>query len=219
MVFTPFTPTIGGVIPPLPVSQGGTGLTASPITIPLGGTGITTDPLMPAMASDHGLLAWNYDWAAATNTNATTAGTLYLMRVNIRVSFTWTNVWFAVQAAGSGTSTGTFTGLYSSAGSLLSGSSDMVASLTSTGVKSVALTTPQSVSAGTFVWVAILTNLSVTQPTLQRSTNNVNVPNINLSAATARFTTNGTLLTSLPGSITPSSNSLTSTSSYCVAGN
>lgn len=219
MVFTPFTPTIGGVVPPLPVSQGGTGLAASPITIPLGGTSQTTDPLMPAMASDHGLLAWNYDWAAATNTNATTAGTLYLMRVNIRVSFTWTNVWFAVQAAGSGASTGSFVGLYSSAGSLLSGSADIAASLTATGVKSVALTTPQSVSTGTFVWVAFLANLATTQPTLQRSTNNVNVPNVGLSAALARFTTNGTGLTSLPASITPSSNSLVSTSTFCVAGN
>lgn len=42
MTFTPFAATIGNLIPPLPVADGGTGLTASPITVALGGTGATT---------------------------------------------------------------------------------------------------------------------------------------------------------------------------------
>lgn len=169
--------------------------------------------------ADSGVLAANItDPLAASNTALTIAGTLYLLRVNIYKAITWTNVLLAVTAAGNNTggSTGTFVGLYNSAGTLLTGSLDVAASLTTAGTRTLALTTPQALSAGTFVWVAILTNLGTTQPTLARSGAAVNTQNFNLAAASFRVAVNGTGLTALPPSITPGSNTGTNSLSFLV---
>lgn len=170
--------------------------------------------------ADNGLLVANMDWLMAGTTQILTGGTVYLMKVEIRQSMTWTNVWFDLQTAGVGASTGSFVGLYSSAGTLLSGSADMAASLTgTTGPKSVALSTPQALTAGSFVWVAILVNLATTQPTL-RIAAPVAHANANLTAASLRFCVNGTGVTALPSpSITPASNTATGAFTFVVAGN
>lgn len=155
--------------------------------------------------ADNGLLAAAYDLHAATATQAMTAGNLYLVKIPIRQAITATFVWWDISGSASGASTGTFTGLYSSSGTLLSGSSDVAASLVA-GPAKLTLTTPQSLSAGTFVWAALLVNLSSTQPTPFRSIP-ASFANLNLTAANYAAATNGSSLTSLPGSITPSSNS------------
>jgi hypothetical protein len=158
--------------------------------------------------ADNGLLAATSMLdAAGTQSGALTAGTVYLNRVNIRVTQTYSTAWWLTSAAGTGASTGSFVGLYSSAGTLLTSSSDIASKLTSTGAQSQNFTTPQSLTAGTFVWVALVVNLATTQPQLRCSA--INVPatlNLNLTAANFRSATNGTGQTSLPGPITPSSN-------------
>jgi hypothetical protein len=161
------------------------------------------------LPSDNGLLAASGPLDAATGTVTLVAGTLYLTKIPARVPGTWSSVWWGLNANGSGASTGTFTGLYSSAGTLLTGSADIGTLLTSGAVKGAqcALTTPQAVTAGTFAWAAILVNLAVTQPALYRGPGqNCGAMNMGLVAATFRFAVNGTGLTSLPGSITPASN-------------
>jgi len=101
-------------------------------------------------------------------------------------------------------------GADSSAGTLLTGSADTASKLTAAGGQSMSLTTPQSLAAGTFVWVAFLENLATTQPQLRTfGALSASAPNVNLANATARVALNGTGLTSLPASITPSSNSIT----------
>jgi hypothetical protein len=157
--------------------------------------------LLTAQGGDPGLV---------TSTAITTAGTLYLVKLPIRYAITITNLVVLVSSAASGTSTTTFCGLYNSAGTLLSGSADVGTPLKSAGAATLPLTTPQSLSAGTFVWAALLTNFGTTQPTLFKggSISN-NVPNLGLSAAASRWAINGTGLSALPGSITPASNSIT----------
>jgi hypothetical protein len=166
---------------------------------------------------DNGLLVALGDPWVTTATDTMIAGTIYLMKLTIRRNMTISNIWILVNSAGSGTSTGSFAGLYSSAGTLLSGSADIAAKLTATGPQEIALTTPQALTAGTFVWVALVSNLSSTQPGLHGADASANQPNVNLTAATYRFATNGTG-TSLPGSITPASNSQTAALTMWAAG-
>lgn len=156
---------------------------------------------------DHGLLVWSSELDSCNATAALTAGNLYLIKLIIRSPLTISSLWISTTVAASGASSGTFCGLYSSAGSLLTGSADVGASLTSTGNKQLAVTTPQPLSAGTFVWAALLVNFATTQPTVRcATTSGASIINLNLTAATFRAAVNGTLLTSLPPNITPSSN-------------
>lgn len=167
--------------------------------------------------ADNGLLAANGDWMMARDGQTPTAGTLYLNKVQIRHDMTWTNVWFAVSTAGAGASTGSYVGLYNSSGTLLSGSADIGSDLTVNGTYHIALTTPQVLAAGTFVWVAFLCNLATTQPTLSGWASTQATANVNLSAANLRCAVNGTGLTSLPATIAPSSNSGNNSARFAVA--
>lgn len=162
----------------------------------------------PWIPADGGCLVANWDVAANNGGTAVTAGTLYLMKMAIRYALTFTNVQFYVTSAGAGASTGSFVGLYNSSGTLLSGSADTAGSLTGSGGKTVALTSAQSLSAGTFVWIAFLCNLATTQPSLAHSASTIGLINLGQGNSTLRVATNGTGLTALPSTITPSSNAV-----------
>jgi hypothetical protein len=171
---------------------------------------------LPWAPADDGLLAASMDPMSAGSTQVMTAGTVYLMKINIRSSITATNVVFAVTTAGSGASTGSFAGLYNSAGTLLSGSADNGASLVTAQTVVTPLTTPQVLAASTFVWVVLLVNLAVTQPSLAKSAVSSGGANINLAAASFRVAANGTGQTALPASITPASNTGTGSFAFLV---
>ena len=140
MPFTPWAPTIGNIVPPLPASQGGTGQTSLPLTVANGGTGATSVATALAglgifqtwLPADDGFLGANSDPSAASGGGLLVAGTLYLARLNVRVATTITNLFYGVSVIGVGASTGSFAGLYSAAGALLSGSADIAANLTGT---------------------------------------------------------------------------------------
>ena len=191
-----------------------------------GANGLAADSghVHPAACSwvpaDSGLLMATWDPAYTPITGILTGGTVYLSKLTARTALTITYLWFQVTAVGSGTSTGTFCGLYSSSGSLLTGSSDLVSQMTTQGSAKCALTTPQNLTAGQFVWAAILANLSSTQPSMgtglgtQGSLANAGIS----SAASYRFAVNGTSVTALPSpSITPASNALTNRSVWVGA--
>lgn len=176
-----------------------------------GSTGKAADaghihPALSWQPADNGLLASNIDPATIGNGAAPAAGVLYLMKLPVRQALTISKLWFQVGGSGSGTSTGSFAGLYSPAGTLLTGSSDIGTILTAApGVPSVVLTTPQALAAGSFAWAALLVNLSVAQPFLPQSYGaNTAFLNVNLTPATAQFAKFGSGLTALPGSFTPS---------------
>lgn len=157
------------------------------------------------LPNELGMLAANVDPVDSSGTLAMTAGSVYLLKIPIRSALTATNILLILTTAGSGASTGSFVGLYSSAGTLLSGSADQAGPFTgSLGVITCPLTAPQALTAGTFVWAAVLSNLATTQPTLARS--QASGTNALLTAAGFRFAINGTALSALPGSVTPGSN-------------
>jgi len=103
---------------------------------------------------------------------------------------TITYLYWIVEAAGSGTSAGSFTGLYSSSGTLLTGSSDIGVNLATAGTYKETLTSAQSLTAGSFVWAALLSNLTTTQPHMQVSSMRSDALNVNLTAATYQVAVN-----------------------------
>jgi hypothetical protein len=176
-----------------------------------------THPATAYIPADVGLLAANFDDPAMANsTTIMIAGTVYLTKILIRKAITAAKLNIMVTNAGNNTggSTGTYVGLYNSSGTLLTSSSDVASSITATLV-ALPFTTSQALSAGTFVWAAILVNLGTTQPTLARSAVGISVINAGLIASTYRCCVNGTSQTSL-SSITPSSNTTTNALSWYI---
>jgi hypothetical protein len=157
--------------------------------------------------SDNGLLAANADPYLVSGAIVLAAGTLYLIKIPIRTAIpTVTNIELGLSASGAGASSGSFTGLYSSTGTLLSGSADIGTALAgAAGPLTLPLSAPPA-AAAPFVWVAMLANLATTQPTLTRAQGLSTIPNVHLAPASLRFAANGTGLSSLPASITPGSN-------------
>ena len=199
------------------------GVTAANITgtigVTQGGTGVsTTGGQLPWLPVDNAFLAATASLDGVDNQFQTVAGTLYLLKLPVRASFTCTSLSYIVSTGGSGASTGSFVGLYNSAGTLLSGSADIGANLAVAADYTTALTSAQALTAGTFVWAAMLTNLATTQPTFRAwATPSALVTNIGLAAAAFRVATNGAGLVALPGSVTPSANTSTGASIWIGA--
>jgi len=178
-----------------------------PVGAVAGGSGI------PWIPSDNNLLLANGDPWDANSTITVSAGVQYLIKLSARQTTLISNLWFGLQTIGAGTSSGSFAGLISSSGSVLTSSSDIGSLLTGTPEAiEVALTTPQTVTAGTFVWAVFLSNLLVTQPTLAKGIGGSGgtsgappIPNAGLTAASYRFAQNGSGL-SVITAITPSAN-------------
>jgi hypothetical protein len=133
-----------------------------------GGTGVTTQTTTWIPADNLLLAASGPIDAYQAGSSALTAGTVYVVRIDITKAVTISNIFWPVVNAGTGASTQTFTGLYSFTGALLSGSADISATLTGTPALSP-LSSPQSLPAGGFVWAALLCNFATTQPTVLRT--------------------------------------------------
>lgn len=161
--------------------------------------------------SDAGLLAWNYDIGLAGNAAAPSNNVVNLIRINIRQAISVTNVILGVTTAGVGLTSGqNFAGIYNSSGTLIGTTADQSGNWNSAGLKTMALTGgPFALAAGTFIWVAVVTNFATSGPLFPRSCSlNQNIPNAGFTVSTARWATNGTATTALANSITPSSNVL-----------
>ena len=202
--------TIPSAIQYLPLSGGtvtGTLTLTTPLGVTSGGTGLSSvGSQLPWVPADNVLLAANGPLDGSGQPTATlVAGTVYIAKVFIRAAFTWTNVNYVVATVGAGASSGSFVGLYNSSGTLLSSCADIGANLTATGAYSTPLTSAQALSAGTFVWVALVVNLATTQPQMRaEATQSFVTANLGLTAATFRAATVATGQTTLPASFTPS---------------
>jgi len=175
--------------------------------MPFTAYGVAAQPQTPYLPPDNSLLMAAGDPATAGSGVTLTAGQLLLARLSARSAVTLNNLWFEVTTAGAGASTGSFAGVYSSAGTLLSGSADIGALLLVAGPMQVPLSSPVQVAAGAFVWAAIVTNLATTQVTLSRwGIGSVLAGFGGATAATYRWAINGAGLSALPGAITPASN-------------
>ena len=163
--------------------------------------------------ADLGLLAWAFDPAMSGADNQPNAGQLYGSRINIRQAISVTNVVVVVDVAGS-TLVGSecFVVLYKSDGTIIGVSADQSGVWTTAGIYATALASgPFALAAGTFVWAAVVANNSVgsaANPKFASLEVQSNLPfEVGITAATARFARLASGVTT-PGSITPSSNSL-----------
>jgi hypothetical protein len=202
------TPTGGGVL----YSAAGQGYW-------LDSSGVTSALAGPAavLPSDQGLKSWSFDPVIPTNSSALPGGVVQLVRLQVRAATTITNVLYGVATAATSATTGQcFVALYTSAGTLLSSSADQASAWGSTGLKTTALTTPQTVAAGWY-WVAFLFN-GTTGPAIYRQQGGLlTMANAGLTSSTARFGSYGTAQTAAPSPITPSSISLTGGITYWCA--
>jgi hypothetical protein len=180
--------------------------------------------ISPFTAADAGYLAWNFDVGASLASGAGQAlgnSVITLNRVNLRTAASVTNVVVYLGTLGSGLTSGqNFAGLYNSSGTLIGTSADQTTTWNtggSGGLKTIPLTGGPFACPAGFYWVALLSNESAGTPAAFGRAGNLSstLQNAGLSAATLRWCTNGTG-TSLPSTITPSSNSANS-SAYWAA--
>lgn len=164
---------------------------------------------------DHGLITAVADPALMQNSQAPAggAGVLQLVRLHLPVAATITNVCLWVSTGGSGLTSGQcFAGLYTTSGNLLSATADQSTAWTSTGLKSMALSSSQALTAGDY-YVGFFAN-GTTLPSFLRGVGS-SAGNLGLSAANARFATAATgNTTSMP----PSAGTLTGASAAFWAG-
>lgn len=172
-----------------------------------------TADLLPANAqgpADQNLIAWNYDPVAASGSAVPASGVIQLVRIVLREPATITNVLLHVGVAGTGFTSGDqFAGLYTAAGSRVGVTADQTTNWGSTGLQTMPLTAPYAAAAGTYYVAFVQTgsaNVAFARSTGIASTSAM--ANAGLTAATARFATNGTSQTTLPSSITMSANVL-----------
>lgn len=158
------------------------------------------------LPGDYNYLAWTYDPAMTVGQMAPGSGTIWLTRINVREPVSVTNVVAWVGTAGSGlTANQSFCGVYTSAGVLVAATADQSTSWQTGGMKQMALAGGPYVFQPGYYWVAFLSN-GTTPPQFGRLNNfNGTITNAGLAPAAYRAATN-TSGTSLPGTITPSSN-------------
>jgi hypothetical protein len=166
---------------------------------------------------DHGgCHAWSLDPAAAVNSSLLTNGTIYLARVRIQNNVVGaTKLWYQVATVATTPTAGqNWIGLYDSSGNRLA-QVGIDSGLGSTGPTSA--TIPTTNLAPGYYYIAFLCN-AATAVTLARagglsaSGNSFNQTNSNL-----RWAVNGTLQTTLPSTLTLSSNSVSGSVAFFTA--
>lgn len=161
-----------------------------------------------------GFISWNYDPEAAASSNSLTAGTVFLHKIWIPAG-TVTNIGLAVSTAGVGLTSGqNFAGIYNSSGTRLAVTNDQTTNWNTTGFKTCALSSPLSVSTAGYYYVALLCNAATTVAAGSSSNGTQATFNANVTGATLRHATGPTAQTSLPASITMSSNVSTGNSHW-----
>lgn len=165
-----------------------------------------------ASPREHGAIAWTVDPRYVRADKLLVAGTLYLAALYVPRPATATKLGWGINVAASGVTAGqNFVGLYNSAGTRLA-SVGVDGRLTAIGPNSETISV--SLTPGLY-WVAYLFN-ATTMPRLYVGGDlSGSLLNWNVTGASLAFATNGTGLTALPASITPSSNAV---SQACLFG-
>ncbi len=178
----------------IPVTNSPTAATAG--TVGTYATGNHAHPAYNLQPADCNFSAWNFDPALAqTGFILPANGTVVAIKVNVPIALTVTNINLYLSVAGSVLTSGqNFVALYGTSKELLSQSADQTASgfVGAVGIRTIALSAAQAVAAGTY-YVAIWGNGAVL-PTFRSSFNNASA-NLGLAAATSRWATADTSIT------------------------
>lgn len=156
---------------------------------------------------DSGLVAWSVDPACASGTLQLTGATIYLTKLPICRTVTPTKLyWYVTTAATTSTAGENWVAVLNSSGTILGSPVDVATATETGGLKSTTVA-PGALTAGTFVWGAMVCQAStmVTVAVAPASTRTT-LTNVGLSTANLRFATNGTGQTTITNR-TPSSNS------------
>jgi hypothetical protein len=165
--------------------------------------------------SDQGYKGWAYDPISAANNSQPTAGQPVLVKVRCTETTTVSTVYLNVNTLGSGFSaSASYVALYDLSGVLLAQSNDLASVLSTTGAKTIPLTTSPSVTGNTFYYVYIVIN-ATTMPALNRA-GNIGAINQNLGPGTYRFATLGSGISTPPASIALGSSTALSTSYWAA---
>jgi Right handed beta helix region len=168
-------------------------------------------PATVAYASDspvkHGLLEWNFDpTGISTASQVLTSGTLHLIKITAQASATINNIITAVNTVGATLTAGqNFAALFDSAGNRIGITADQSTAWTTTGLKTMALTAGVAVTAGQDYYIVLL-SVGTTPPSFPRSASSTVAANAGLATTALRFAANATGQTSMPSTITLSSN-------------
>ncbi|WP_327307984.1 hypothetical protein OG730_34935 [Streptomyces sp. NBC_01298] len=179
---------------------------------PVGGVAASTRPPSPA---EQNLLAWTGDPNDAGHVTAQSAGgvagRITLVRIPIREQITWSNVWMGLSGIDAGASLANcFVGVYDSAGTLKATSADISSLLMANAIaKAFPLASPFTAAPG-FYYIALLLNGTWTTNSLTLKATGAGISvNAGLAAGALRFSNMLTSQTSLPGSLTLSSQTTT----------
>lgn len=152
-----------------------------------------------------GYKAWTFSPRLCASASLAVSGTQYVVAIDVPAAMTITNLYWGVAVAGTTPTAGqNWAGLYDPSGNLL-GSLGIDSDITSIGRKTAAVGTI-NLSAG-FVYASLIFN-AATPPQVPRCGGSGGATMINgsLTGANLLFATNGTGKTSMPSSITMSSN-------------
>lgn len=163
--------------------------------------------------SEQGLLTWTYDPNMAghvtAQSNAGVAGRITLVKIPIREQITWSSIWFGLSGVDAGASlSNCYLGVYDAAGTLKGTTADISTSLMSGATaKSVALVSPFTATPGSY-FIAMLLNGTWTTNSLTFKASGAGISvNAGLTAPNLRYSNLLTGQTSLPSSLTLSSQS------------
>jgi hypothetical protein len=166
--------------------------------------------------NDHNMISYTTQPSSLGSSATPTSGAVRLSRIRLMQPATITNMNVIVGIAGSGLVAGqSFIGLYTTSGTLLSATADMSTDFATTGVKTKALTTPQSLAAGDY-FCAIVTN-GTTTPSIVQEAGALSVAAVNVgltAGSNARFMGGPTGQTSLPASINMATDVTLGTNTY-----
>lgn len=160
------------------------------------------------LPSEQGLLAWTYDPNMAGHVTAQSsggvAGRITLVRIPIRRTITWSNIWLGLSGIDAGaTLTNNYLGVYDSSGVLKGTTADISAMyMTSAIAKAFPLVAPFTATPG-FYYIAMLLNGTWTTNSLHFKASGAGVSvNAGLTAPNLRYSNMLTAQTSLPASLT-----------------
>jgi len=174
---------------------------------------------MPVWAAQLGLLGGTYDPACLASAVVTcTAGVVQMFKVRAYGS-PITSVLFQIAAPIVG-GTSVLVGLYNADGTrtaeMISATVDVIASIATGGIKTIALTNPVPVTAGDDVYIAILvTGAPGTPPTLRANTGNPAINGNRTTAQGVRTGVHGSGLIALPASVVLTTVAAQSSMGWC----